>query len=362
MLQAAGKELRLLPVPTLEWVDGALVLLDQRLLPGRESYIHCRSVATLAEAIRTLAVRGAPAIGLAAAYGAVLAALEAGEGPRFLSECREGMAVLAATRPTAVNLFHCLGIQEEVLSACRGRDEAVAALLETAGRLHREDLAASEAMGRHGADLLAPGCSILTHCNAGGLATGGLGTALAVVYEARSRGILGKVFADETRPLLQGSRLTAWEMVRAGIPVTVLPDSAAASLLASGAVDLVITGADRIARNGDTANKVGTYPLALAAREAGVPFYVAAPVSTFDCSTPSGSGIVIEQRSSEEVACFAGVPVLAPGAGAWNPAFDVTPAGLIAGIICEKGVVSRPADLPEPEVDIDGGRTYCQSP
>lgn len=342
------------PVPTLEWAGEALVLLDQRLLPGSESYIECRGVETLAEAIRTLAVRGAPAIGLAAAYGAVLAALESREGPGFFRECRERMAILAATRPTAVNLFHCLGIQEDVLRSCADRGQAVSRLLDTALRLHGEDLAASAAIGRHGADLLAPGCSVLTHCNAGGLATGGLGTALAVVYEAHSRGILGKVYADETRPLLQGSRLTAWEMVRAGIPVTVIPDSAAASLLASGAVDLVITGADRIARNGDTANKVGTYPLALAAREAGVPFYVAAPVSTFDYGTPSGSGIVIEERSPDELAGLGGSVVLAPGARVWNPAFDVTPAGLLTGIICEKGVVSCPADLLEPEVDSDG--------
>lgn len=333
------------PVPTLEWTGDCLRLLDQRLLPGTEAFIDCRDVDTLASAIRSLAVRGAPAIGLAAAYGAVIAALETPSGPGFTDGCLNLMGVLSATRPTAVNLFHCLALQEAVLLKASSRAEAVASLLENARLLHREDLAASEAMGRHGASLLPAGCSVLTHCNAGGLATGGLGTALAVVYEAHSRGILREVFADETRPLLQGARLTAWEMVRAGIPVTVIPDSAAASLLASGRVDAVLVGADRIARNGDTANKIGTFPVALAAREAGVPFYVVAPVSTFDFATPDGSGIVIENRSRAELECIGNAATLASGAGVWNPAFDVTPAGLVTGIICEQGVFSSPAEL-----------------
>ncbi len=333
------------PVPTLEWTGRSLMLLDQRLLPGRQVFLDCFKVETLCEAIRTLAVRGAPAIGLAAAYGAVLAAQETPGGRDFHRECGVLLDSIAATRPTAVNLFHCLDIQRGVLAASGSREEALKAMLETAHRLLSEDLASSLALGRHGADLLSPNCAVLTHCNAGGLATGGLGTALAVVYEAHTRGILREVFADETRPLLQGSRLTAWEMVRAGIPVTVIPDSAGASLLRSGRVDAVITGADRIALNGDTANKIGTFPLALAARETGVPFYVAAPVSTFDRNTPTGREITIEQRSPDEVAGFGGSLVLAPGAGAWNPAFDVTPASLITGIICEHGVVSSPADL-----------------
>ncbi len=341
------------PVPTLEWTGDCLRLLDQRLLPGTEAFIDCRDVETLACAIRTLAVRGAPAIGLAAAYGAVLAALETPPGSGFREGCRRLMGVLEATRPTAVNLFHCLALQERVLCASENRGTAIVELLQNARRLHDQDLAASSAMGRHGADLLPPGCSVLTHCNAGGLATGGLGTALAVVYEAHCRGILREVYADETRPLLQGARLTAWEMVRAGIPVTVIPDSAAASLLASGRVTAVIVGADRIARNGDTANKIGTYSVALAAREAGVPFYVAAPVSTFDLSTADGSGIVIENRSGEEVACLGNTVTLAPGALVWNPAFDVTPAGLITGIICERGVVSSPAEMLRTQVDSD---------
>lgn len=339
------------PVPTLEWTGDCLRLIDQRLLPGTVTFIDCRDTETLACAIRTLAVRGAPAIGLAAAYGAVLAAIETPPGSGFKEGCRKLMGVLAATRPTAVNLFHCLALQERVLSAALNRATAIVGLLENARRLHEEDLAASEAIGRHGAALLPPACTLLTHCNAGGLATGGLGTALAVVYEAHSRGILREVYADETRPLLQGARLTAWEMVRAGIPVTVIPDSAAASLLASGRVNAVIVGADRIALNGDTANKIGTFSVALAAREAGVPFYVAAPLSTFDFATADGSGIVIENRSREEVACLGDTVTLASGASVWNPAFDVTPAGLITGIICESGVLSSPAEMLRTQVD-----------
>ncbi len=339
------------PVPTLEWTGGCLRLLDQRLLPFREVFIECRRVDTLAEAIRSLAVRGAPAIGLAAGYGAVLAAMEAPAGPGFLDGCLRGLDLLASTRPTAVNLFFCLDVQRRVLMNSKDRDGAVAALLESALRLHREDLEACAAMGAHGAALVPPNAGILTHCNAGGLATGGLGTALAVVYEAHDRGLVREVFADETRPLLQGARLTAWEMVRAGIPVTVIPDSAAAHLLASGRVDIVVTGADRIARNGDTANKVGTFPLALAARRAGVPFYVAAPRSTLDPATEKGSGIVIENRDPDEVAGFGSARVLAPGAEAWNPAFDVTPVDLIDGFICEAGVFRTPGDIPGAPVD-----------
>lgn len=339
------------PVPTLEWTGDSLRLLDQRLLPGTEAFIECRDVETLACAIRTLAVRGAPAIGLAAAYGAVIAAIVTPPGSGFREGCRRLMRVLEATRPTAVNLFHCLASQERVLSAAENRAAAISGLLENARRLHDQDLAASAAMGRHGAALLPPDCAVLTHCNAGGLATGGLGTALAVIYEAHARGILREVYADETRPLLQGARLTAWEMVRAGIPVTVIPDSAAASLLASGRVNVVVVGADRIALNGDTANKIGTFSVALAARDAGVPFYVAAPVSTFDFATPDGSGIVIENRSAGEVARLGDTVTLASGAEVWNPAFDVTPAGLITGIICEHGVVSSPAETLRTQVD-----------
>lgn len=333
------------PVPTLEWCDDHLLLLDQRLLPGEETYIECRSTAELAAAIKTLAVRGAPAIGIAAAYGAVTAALETPESAGFVKECCSLLDVLAATRPTAVNLFHCLDIQREILLSSSSKAVAVERLLSSAHQLFEDDLEASRAMGRFGADLLPDGCTVLTHCNAGGLATAGLGTALAVMYEAHSRGILSLVYADETRPLLQGARLTSWELQKAGIPVKVLPDSAAASLLLTGAVDAVFTGADRIAMNGDSANKIGTYPLALAAFEAGVPFYIVAPVSTFDPLSPNGSSIEIEQRGREELAVMGDSQILPVGVKVYNPAFDVTPVRFITSIICERGVISAPNEI-----------------
>lgn len=330
------------PIPTIRWMDGTLRLLDQRQLPERETYMDCGDVETLAEAIRTLAVRGAPAIGIAAAYGCVIAALTTPSGPGFRSGLEEKMKVIESTRPTAVNLFRCVDEQRRVLTAVSGREESAAALLESAVRMMEEDLEASRAMGRYGAGLLRSGSTVLTHCNAGGLATAGLGTALAVIYEAWDRGLVETVYADETRPLLQGARLTSWELTRAGIPVRVLPDSAAASLLRTGEVDAVIVGSDRIAANGDAANKIGTYQLALAARAHRVPFYVVAPLSTFDMETPSGEKIVIEQRDREELACMGGRKLLPEGAGVWNPAFDVTPASLITAIVCEKGVIQPP--------------------
>jgi methylthioribose-1-phosphate isomerase len=330
------------PIPTLAWTGSSLRLLDQRLLPDRETYLDCTDTPSLADAIRTLAVRGAPAIGIAAAFGAVLAAMTTAGGPGFADSVREALNLLASTRPTAVNLFHCLDLQREVLAGHPERDGAIEALLANAYRLMEEDLEASRSMGRLGADLLPGGAGILTHCNAGGLATAGLGTALAVIREGWERGLVRMVFADETRPLLQGARLTAWELTRAGIPVQVIPDSAAASLLRSGAVDAVVVGADRIAVNGDVANKVGTYPLALAARTHGVPFYVVAPLSTFDPGTLCGEDIVIEQRDRSELASCGGRKLLPEGAGCWNPAFDVTPAELITAIICETGTAVPP--------------------
>jgi len=333
------------PLPTLKWKENYLELLDQRLLPSREVFIECRKVAELEVAIKTLAVRGAPAIGVAAAYGAVLAALEVDESETYFSECESLFDVLAATRPTAVNLFHCLDIQRKVLHESVSKSEAVLRLLAKANELFDEDIEASKLMGKFGADLLPDNCTILTHCNAGGLATSGLGTALAVIYEANSRGILSGVYADETRPLLQGARLTAWELHKSGIDVTVLPDSAAASLLRTGVVDAVITGADRIAMNGDSANKIGTYPLALAAYEAGVPFYIVAPVSTIDRNCPDGSSIIIEERSRDELAFFGKTQVMPNEVKAYNPAFDVTPVKFITSIVCEKGVCHSPYEL-----------------
>ena len=333
------------PVPTLKWNDGKLVLLDQRELPAREVYLECGTTAELAEAIRTLAVRGAPAIGIAAAWGAVIAMGETAPSEGFRDECLGLLDVLAATRPTAVNLFHCLDLQREIVKSCPSREDGLRMLAENAARLQEEDLEASRIMGSLGCDLLPDNCTVLTHCNAGGLATAGLGTALAVIYEAAERGKLTQVYADETRPLLQGSRLTSWELARAGIPVKVIPDSAAASLLRSGAVDAVITGADRVAMNGDSANKIGTLSLALAASSAGVPFYIVAPVSTFDKGSPDGSAIVIEERSRDELASLGGRTLLPEGVGTWNPAFDVTPVELITSIICERGVAGSPKEV-----------------
>jgi len=333
------------PIPTLEWRDDYLRLIDQRLLPAEEVYLDCRSIQELACAIKTLAVRGAPAIGIAAAYGAVIAAMETPESESFFDDCETLLDVLASTRPTAVNLFHCLDIQRELLFSSPSKAMAVERLLNSAHQLFEKDLEASRAMGRFGADLLPDGCTVLTHCNAGGLATAGLGTALSVIYEAHSRGILSCVFADETRPLLQGARLTSWELQKAGIKVRVLPDSAAASLLRTGTVNAVITGADRVAVNGDSANKIGTYPLALAAFEAGVPFYIAAPVSTFDSGSPDGTHIRIEERGREELAVMGNRQILPAGVEVYNPAFDVTPVRLITSIICEKGVISAPNQI-----------------
>ena len=330
------------PLPTLKWKGDSLRLLDQRELPGNEVYIDCRDVNSLASAIRTLAVRGAPAIGIAAAYGAVLAAITTDSGPGFIEGFQAKLDKLSGTRPTAVNLFHCIEIQREVFRKTGNREDAIKALLESADDLLAEDLDASRSMGRLGAELLKPDSTVLTHCNAGGLATAGLGTALAVIYEAWDRGLIRKVYADETRPLLQGSRLTSWELIRAGIPVDVLPDSAAASLIRDGRIDAVIVGSDRVAANGDIANKIGTYPLALAASKHGVPFYVAAPLSTFDLSTNTGSEIIIEQRSRAELSSYGERQLLPEGAGYWNPAFDVTPAAAITAIICEKGIISPP--------------------
>ncbi len=330
------------PLPTMQWTDGILRLLDQRQLPGVETYIDCRDVDTLAEAIRTLAVRGAPAIGIAAAYGCALAALSTPSDPGFRKEFLRKLSILEGTRPTAVNLFHCIDRQKVVFDNLESGEDPAEALLRSAHLMREEDLAASRAMGRFGAGLLKSGCSVLTHCNAGGLATAGLGTALAVIYEAWERGMLRKVYADETRPLLQGARLTSWELTRSGIPVDVLPDSAAASLLRSGNVDAVVVGSDRVAANGDAANKIGTYPLALAAAANGVPFYVVAPLSTFDRGTATGGDIVIEQRGREELALMGGSVLLPEEAGVWNPAFDVTPASLITALVCEKGVISSP--------------------
>ena len=314
---------------TLWFEDGALHLLDQRGLPARAEVVVARTASEVARAIRDMVVRGAPAIGCAAAYGLALAA---GSGADFDA----ARAELLAARPTAVNLRWAL----ERLAQIRPR--TFDALRAEADRVLAEDLAACMAIGRHGAALVPDGKGILTHCNAGGLATAGYGTALGVVRAALAAGKKCAVFADETRPWLQGARLTAWELLQDGIPVTLLPDVAAASLLASGRIGCVVVGADRIARNGDTANKIGTYPLALAAHAASVPFFVAAPLSTLDPRAATGADIPIEERHAEEVTHLKGQRIAAEGVAVFNPAFDVTPARYLAAIITEKGVFHPP--------------------
>jgi methylthioribose-1-phosphate isomerase len=304
--------------------DDRVVVLDQRRLPDEEVELELRSAAEVAEAIRTLAVRGAPAIGVAAAYGYALAAAR---GEDF----DEAEATLAASRPTAVNLAWALAEMRR-----HAGDPA-----ERARELHREEVDRCRRMAEHAAGLIAPGTRALTHCNTGGLATGGFGTALGALRTAFAKGLVESVFVDETRPLLQGSRLTAWELERAGIPHTVIADSAAGALMARGEVDHVLTGADRIAANGDAANKIGTYTLAVLASHHGIPFTVVAPTSTIDPETPTGADIPIEERAAEEVTSrFA----------ARNPAFDVTPATLIGAIVTEEGVHRPPYEhsLPRP--------------
>jgi len=326
------------------WENGLLLLLDQRLLPRAERFIRCETASEVAEAITAMVVRGAPAIGITAAYGVVLAARDAWRrcGGAWREELREPLALLAGARPTAVNLGWALARMERTMDDLPAEQDPEPALLEEARRIHAEDIAANRAMGEFGADLVGGRCGIITHCNAGALATGGYGTALGVIRSLHARGLVEHVYADETRPWLQGARLTAWELVRDGIPVSLLVDGAAAARMAAGGVGWVIVGSDRIAANGDVANKIGTYGLALAARAHGVKFMVAAPTSTIDMACPDGASIPIETRAAEEVLGCAGSPVAAEGAGAWNPVFDVTPAHLVDAIVTERGVIESP--------------------
>ena len=338
------------PAPeSLRWqggTDGTLEILDQTLLPGRLGWLSCRDVEAVVEAIKQLRVRGAPAIGIAGAYGMAVSAGEAaraglppaGSRAHVLARAEQ----LATARPTAVNLRwaveRCVAAIDRLPEEAPA-DDLATALLAEARAIHTEDRELCAAIGRHGLAVLPEG-DILTHCNTGALATGGIGTALGVITTAWDAGRRFTVFADETRPLFQGARLTAWELVQRGIPVTVLVDAAAGHLLATGRIAAVIVGADRITACGDTANKIGTYSLALLAAAHGVPFFVAAPSSTFDLSLDSGGEIPIEERSAAEVLAPLGTPAAPAGAGAYNPAFDVTPARLIRGIVTEKGVAS----------------------
>jgi methylthioribose-1-phosphate isomerase len=308
-------------IEPIRWKGDRLELLDQRMLPDQTTYLTCRTAAQVADAIRDMAVRGAPAIGCAAAFGVVLG-----------SSSSEAFQLLAASRPTAVNLFWAL---ERMKKAKDAEAEAVAIL--------EEDLAGNHAIGKHGASLFPQGARIMTYCNAGALATSGHGTALGVIRSAHELKKKISVIACETRPYLQGARLTAWECVQEGIPCTLVTDNTAGHLMARGEVDAVIVGADRIAANGDTANKIGTYMVAVLAQRHGLPFYVAAPLSTFDPDIPDGDAIVIEERPAQEVVGYRGVRWAPEGVAVRNPSFDVTPAELISGIICEKGVILKPS-------------------
>jgi methylthioribose-1-phosphate isomerase len=331
---------------TIEWVDNRVRLLDQTLLPGVVEYLDCDSVASVAEAIRSLRIRGAPAIGVAAAFGMALCAVEstASTPEALLADLQAAREELSSTRPTAVNLFWALermmrvalSVKDRSLRGIRER------LVQEAQVICDEDIARNRKLGALGAALLPDSVNVLTHCNAGALATAGYGTALGVVRAAVEAGKTVHVYADETRPVWQGARLTAWELQQDNIPVTLLTDNMAAWLMRQGRVDCVIVGADRIAANGDTANKIGTYGLAVVAEHHRVPFYVAAPTSTVDLSLPSGEAIPIEQRGRDEVALPGGLAIAPDGVEVMNPAFDVTPAGLIAAIITETAVVRSP--------------------
>ncbi|MDI6870220.1 MAG: S-methyl-5-thioribose-1-phosphate isomerase [Bacillota bacterium] len=338
-------------VKTLEWRDGTLYLLDQRKLPAVVETVACRTVEEVARAIETMVVRGAPAIGAAAAFGVALGA-RAGLKDDVQRAVTEACQRLGQTRPTAVNLFWALRRMQARASelACRPPSEVAAALEAEAEAIYREDIAQNRRIGEFGAALVPPRAGLLTHCNAGALATVDYGTALAVVRVAREQGKEVHVYADETRPFLQGARLTAWELLEDGIPVTLITDNMAAYAMAKGLVNLVVVGADRVAANGDVANKIGTYGVAILAREHGIPFYVAAPWSTVDLSIPDGAAIPIEERSPEEVTHVFGQRVAPEGVAVLNPAFDVTPHSYIAGIITEHGVLRPPFDRALAEV------------
>lgn len=329
---------------TLRWIggrDGYLELIDQTLLPGKSEYLSCRDLATVWDAIKRLVVRGAPAIGIAAAYGTIIGVQGATSNDDFQAKLDHACEYLASSRPTAVNLFWALERMKghAVQTADNDVGQRSASLLEEAKRVHDEDRAMCESIGRYAAALIPSGGGILTHCNAGALATGGIGTATAPMYLAHREGKVFKVYADETRPLLQGARLTAWELGAAGIDVTVITDSMAGQVMRSGQVQLVITGADRIAANGDVANKIGTYSLAVLARAHNIPFYVAAPVSTFDMSLPTGEQIPIEQRAAEEVTHGFGRRTAPEAVNVYSPAFDVTPNDLVTAIITDRGII-----------------------
>lgn len=335
-------------LPTIAWQDHSIVMVDQRKLPGQEVYVQCKTPQAVAKAITTMVIRGAPAIGVAAAMGIAMGMRQSkSTGTRqFTVEFNQLCDLMAGTRPTAVNLFWAIDRMKRVFGAAalagESVDELKARLEREANAIHDEDVESCKAMGRHGATVVPDRARILTHCNAGALATAGYGTALGVIRAAAEQGKVASVFADETRPFLQGARLTAWELVRDGIPTTVITESMAGPLMRQSGLDFVVVGADRIAANGDVANKIGTYTVATMARVHGVPFYVAAPLSTIDLATPDGGAIPIEQRSAREITHLGTQQLTPEGASVWNPAFDVTPNELVTGIITERGIARAP--------------------
>jgi methylthioribose-1-phosphate isomerase len=319
-----------------------LAILDQRALPSEERIMRLKNAEQVYGAIKSLAVRGAPAIGIAAAYGIYVHL--ANKDLFTIDEALEAVDLLKSARPTAYNLFYTLARQEKIIRSGKSPGLILDMLFTEAKRIHDEDLEQSARMAGFGAELIRDGDGIISHCNAGGLATGGNGTSVALIYEAHRAGKRIKVYVDETRPLLQGSRLTAWELEKAGVPYEIITDSMAGTVMQSGKANIVLVGADRIALNGDFANKIGTYSLAVLAKYHGIPFYTVAPVSTFDPDTPDGKSIPIEQRDPIEVLEFAGIRTAPGGAKAYNPAFDVTPSELVSGIVCDRGLISCPYD------------------
>jgi methylthioribose-1-phosphate isomerase len=333
-------------IHTLEWTDKGVRFLDQTKLPTEESYVTAATYQQVADAIRSMIVRGAPAIGVAAAMGIALGVKDSkaetvGDLKRDFDQI---CAAIGETRPTAVNLFWAIRRMREKFEMLRIRPmpQIREAMVEEAQRMHAEDIAANQAMGRHGATLMPNSGGVLTHCNAGALATAGYGTALGVIRAAVEQGKKIHVYADETRPFLQGSRLTAWELMKDGIPTTVISDNMAGAIMSHGKIGAIVVGADRIAANGDVANKIGTYTVAVLAKEHGIPFYVAAPTSTVDLATADGSGIPIENRNVKEVSHIAGKQMVPDGVEIENPAFDVTPAKYVAAIITERGIARAP--------------------
>jgi methylthioribose-1-phosphate isomerase len=335
-------------LPTIARENDEVVMIDQRKLPAQEVYVRCKTAAEVARAIKTMVIRGAPAIGVAASMGVAMGMRKsrATGTQKFAAEFFKTCELLASTRPTAVNLFWAIERMKRCFATAASAGESVDQIKDRLDReaqaIHDEDVASCRAMGAFGADVVPTDATILTHCNAGALATAGYGTALGVIRGAVEQGKRVTVLADETRPFLQGARLTAWELIRDGIPTTVITDNMAGAIMHTGDIDLVVVGADRIAANGDTANKIGTYSVAVLAREHSIPFYVAAPLSTIDLGTPDGSRIPIEERSAREVSHLAGSRLTPDGAMIRNPAFDVTPHPFITGIITERGICRPP--------------------